>query len=457
MAPSSYSQFLATKQQLQNNQGFEPIDLPDCLFPFQRFLAEWNIRKGRSSDCCDCGMGKTLLEYVFVDNCVRKTGKPGLIITPLSVSAQTVREGTKFGFPALQSRDGKLVAPITVTNYEKLHLFDSDDFSVVACDEASVLKDCDSVTKAKVTEFMRTIPYRLLATATPAPNDWPELGTQSECLGEMGYHDMLTKFFKQTTAKDHRGWGRTKYHIRAHGEHDFWRWVCSWARAARKPSDLGFDDDGFILPGLDIQEHIVESRTKRPGFLLDMPATTLQEQKEERRRTIRERCEKVAELVDHDQPAIAWCHLNPEGDLLAKIIPNSIQVSGRDSDEAKEEAFAAFESGQVRVMVSKPSIAGHGLNWQHCAHQTFFPSHSFEEWYQAIRRSYRFGQKRRVRIDLVASEGEAGVMANLQRKSDQADVMFSRLVALMNDHLSIRPVNGFINPEEIPSWLSRIN
>lgn len=452
-ANGDYESFLRSKQDLGPTHGFEPIEIPSFLFPFQSFLSEWNIRRGRGANYCDCGMGKTLLEFVYVDNCIRKCGKPGLILTPLGVCGQMVREAEKFGFMAAQSRDGTIPAPITITNYEKLHLFSPDDFCVIACDEASVLKDCDSATRARVTEFCRTIPYRLLATATPAPNDWPELGTSAECLGEMGYHDMITKFFKQTTTKDHLGWGRTKYHIRAHGEHDFWRWVCSWARSARKPSDLGFSDDEFILPGLEIREHIVESKSKRNGYLFDIPAVTLNQQREERRRTIRERCERVAELIDHDRPAIAWCHLNPEGDLLEQIIPDSVQVSGKDSDEAKEEAFAAFSSGQVRVMISKPSIAGHGLNWQHCAHQTFFPSHSFEEWYQAIRRSYRFGQKQVVRVDVVASEGEAGVVANLNLKAEKSEIMFSRLVSLMNDHMQINPTNGLVNREELPQWL----
>jgi hypothetical protein len=449
-----YARFLATKTDLGTGFGFEPIEIPKFLKPFQAALTDWAIRRGRAAILADCGLGKTPMQLVWADNVIRKTGRPVLILTPLAVSAQTVREATKFGFKAQQSRDGEYFMTTVVTNYEKLHLFKPGDFAGCVCDEAGILKNFDGKTRDAIVEFMRTIPYRLLCTATAAPNDYVELGNHAECLGEMGYQDMITRFFKQETSKDHLGWGRTKYRMRAHGEHDFWRWVCSWARACRKPSDLGFDDGEFVLPKLIEKEHVVSARTKRPGFLIDMPAITLPEQKEERRRTIQERCEMVAELVKHDRPAIVWCHLNPEGDLLAKLIKDSVQVAGKDSDSAKELAFSRFEAGGVRVMITKPEIAGFGLNWQHCAHQTFFPSHSFEQVYQAKRRSYRFGQLHDVLIDTVASEGEAGISANYARKAEQADVMFTRLVDLMNAELKIEKTNPYQSREELPSWLS---
>jgi hypothetical protein len=454
VANSEYAQFLHKKQQLGHNDGFEPVEIPEFLFPFQRSLVDWAIRKGRAAIFADCGLGKTPMQLVWADNVVRHTNRRVLILTPLSVSAQTVREAQKFGIEAEQSRDGKFHGRIVVTNYEKLPHFSPGDFDGVVCDESSILKNFDGKTRASVTEFMRLIPYRLLCTATAAPNDYIELGTSAEALGEMGFQDVITKWFKQETEKDHLGWGRTKYRMRAHGEHDFWRWVCSWARACRKPSDLGFDDDQFVLPDLITREHVVEARTLRTGFLFSLPAIGLQDQREERRRTIEERCERVAELVDHDRPALCWCHLNPEGDMLEKMIPWSIQVSGKDSDEAKEEKLMAFTSGQARVLISKPVVFGFGLNLQCCAHETFFPSHSWEQYYQAVRRCWRFGQEKPVVIDMITSEGEAGVMANLERKAEQADVMFTRLVALMHDHLSIKPENGNINQEEIPSWLS---
>jgi hypothetical protein len=393
------------------------------------------------------------MQLVWAENVIRQTNGRVLILTPLAVSNQTVREADKFGIEAKVSRDGKPAPNITVTNYEKLSKFNHADFAGVVCDESSCIKDFKSKTRAEVTEFMRTVPFRLLCTATAAPNDFPELGTSSDALGYMGFSDMLTVFFKQKFVSDFRGWNRAKYDLRAHAEHDFWRWVCSWARACRKPSDLGFDDAAFVLPPLETHEHVVEARTRRPGFLLDLPAVTLEDQREERRRTLDERCAMVAELVKHDQPALVWCHLNPEGDQLTRMIPGAVQVSGQDSDEAKEEKLLAFTSGQIRVMVSKPIVFGYGLNLQHCSHETFFPSHSFQEYYQAVRRCWRFGQTRPVRIDMVTSEGERGVLANMQRKAEQAETMFSKLVELMNDHLNIRRDKPFIASAEMPSWL----
>jgi hypothetical protein len=455
----TYREFLEGKRDYGAERGFEPIEVPGFLFPFQRSLVEWAVRKGRAAIFSACGTGKTPMQLAWADNVVRHTNKPVLILTPLAVSSQTVREAVKFGFDAAQSRDGQYAKPIVVTNYEKLRHFSPSDFGGVVCDESGCLKDFKSKTRAEITEFMRTIPYRLLCTATPAPNDYPELGTSAECIGEMGYQDMLTMFFRKEKKTDksgdgHHAWARqNKWILKGHAEEAFWRWICSWARALRRPSDLGFPDEGYILPGLEIREHVVEARTRRPGFLFDIPAKTLADQREERRRTIRERCELVAELISHTRPAVVWCHLNPEGDLLAEMIPDSIQVSGKDSDELKEMAFEGFVRGDVRVMITKPVIGAWGLNWQHCAHQTFFIAHSYEQYHQGVHRSHRFGQKEVVKVDIVASEGEAGVIANLQRKSEQADAMFERLVMLMHDQLSIDRSDPFTKEEILPSWL----
>ncbi len=380
----NYQAFLDSKTDLGSGYGFEPIEIPDFLFPFQRNLCEWSIRRGRGSLYENYGLGKTIQQLVWADNVVRHTNKPVLILTPLSVSPQTVREATKFGIDAEQSRDGKFGKRIIVTNYEKLIRFNPSDFSGVVCDESSCIKDEKSKTKSAIGEFMRTIPYRLLCTATPAPNDYIELGTSAEVLGEMGFQDMLTRFFRRETKSERpfycTAWARQmKWILKGHAPKDFWRWVCSWARACRKPSDLGFSDDGYILPELINREHVIIARKKRDGWLFDLPAVTLQDQREERRRTIEERCEKVAELVSHDRPAIAWGHLNDECDMMEKIIPGAVQVSGSDSDEEKEEKLLAFINGQVRVMVSKPVVFGYGLNLQHCAHMTFFPSHCYDE------------------------------------------------------------------------------
>lgn len=455
---TDYAAFLRKKSQYNTGSGFDPVWIPDFLFDFQAHLTDWNVRMGRSATFADCGMGKGPMALVWAENVVRHTNRPVLMTTTLGDSAQMISEAEKFGVDAVRSKDGKFPpgSRVVVTNYERLHHFDPDDFSGVACNESSILKNFDGKTKAIVTHFMRGIPYRSLWTATAAPNDYDELGTSSEAIGEMGYQDMITKFFRKQTTKDHLGWGRTKYQLKGHAERDFWRWICSWARAVRKPSDCGdFDDSRFVLPPYEIHEHLVIARTKRPGYLFDLPANGLDEEREERRRTILERCETVARLVsDTGEPAVTWCHLNPEGDELERMIPGSVQVSGSDHDDRKEEIFEAFALGQIRVLVTKPVIAGFGLNWQHCAHQTFFPSHSFEQYYQAFRRSWRFGQKKKVRCDIVASEGEAGVQANLRRKADQADAMFSNLVGLMRDSLRIDREVLFTQVAEVPSWMT---
>jgi hypothetical protein len=298
--------------------------------------------------------------------------------------------------------------------------------------------------------------YRLLCTATAAPNDYIELGTSSEALGYLGFMDMLNRFFKNDNNNSgmRRMYGEMpKWRFRGHSELPFWRWVCSWARALRKPSDLGFSDDGFHLPPLYENEHLVRANNKREGFLFEIPARDLREQREERRRTVIERCEKVAELVKHERPSFVLCHLNDEGDMLEKLIPDAVQVSGSDSDEKKEERLLAFADGKARVLITKPKIGAHGLNFQHCNHLTFFPSHSYEQYYQGVRRCWRFGQKRPVTVDIVLTEGERKVMLNLQRKAADADRMFDNLVAEMNNAEGINHIDKIINSMEVPSWL----
>jgi hypothetical protein len=454
----SYADFLRRKTQYNTGAGFDPIWIPDYLFDFQKCLTEWNIRMGRSATFADCGMGKGPMALVWAETVVRHTNRPVILITTLGDSQQMVAEAEKFQVEAVRSKDGKFPAGarVVVTNYERLIHFDPDHFAGVVCNESSILKNFKGKTKAIVTHFMRGMPYRSLWTATAAPNDYDELGTSAEAIGELGYQDMITKFFKKKFVSDYRGWSREKFQLKGHAERDFWRWVCSWARAVRKPSDCGpFDDSRFKLPGLEMHEHVVIARTKRDGYLFDLPATGLDEEREERRRTIGERCETVAGLVsDTGQPAVVWCHLNDEGDLLEKLIPGAVQVSGSDDDERKEEIFEAFATGQIRVLVTKPVIAGFGLNWQHCAHETFFPSHSFEQYYQALHRCLRYGQTKVVRVDMIASEGEAGVLANLQRKSEQADLMFQHLVDLVSESLKIDRTNPFDRVAELPKWMT---
>jgi hypothetical protein len=452
-----FSSFLLKKAQEGCDTGFAPKGVCEHLFDFQTALVDWACRKGRAAIFADTGLGKTLIELEWARQVVEHSGRPVLILTPLAVAAQTVREADKFGIDALRAPSGIACRSINVANYERLHFFDPADFSGVVCDESSILKSFDGARRSAITEFMRKVHYRLLATATAAPNDYIELGTSSEALGYLGHVDMLNRFFRndQNNSANRGMYGeRVTWRFKGHAEQPFWRWVCSWARAVRQPSDLGFDDSRFILPPLTETQHIIDSAIPREGMLFVLPAEGLQEQREERRLSLDARCEALSNLVTHDQPAAVWCHLNPEGDLLAKVIPGAVQVSGADSDESKEEKFLAFASGEARVLVTKPKIGAWGLNFQHCAHVGCFPSHSYEQYYQLVRRCYRFGQKRPVRVDIVSTEGESKVLDNMQRKSRQAERMFANLVEEMNHSLALSQRADFGTKTELPQWLS---
>jgi hypothetical protein len=458
---NDYQKFLDEKAQSDVYGGFQPLWMPEFLYDFQSSLVDWSLRKGKSAIFADCGLGKTPMQLVWAENVVRKTNGRVLILTPLAVSHQTVQEAHKFDIECHRSHAGELFPGIIVTNYERLNHFNPSDFAGCVCDESSILKSFDGATRNAVTEFMRLLPYRLLTTATAAPNDYIELGTSSEALGELGHIDMLNRFFKNeqgnTSTKRFHG-ESVKWRFKGHAETPFWRWVASWARALRRPSDLGFEDARFILPPLIEREHLIELKEPAPGFLFTLPAVGLQEEREERRRTIAERCEAAASLVgDTGKPALVWCHMNDEGDTLEKSIPDAIQISGRDSDEAKEEKFIAFINQEARVLVTKPKIGAWGLNLQHCSHITFFPSHSYEQYYQGVRRCWRFGQENPVVVDIVTTEGEKAVMKNLKRKADSADRMFSSLVAEMTKAVRIDKEMNLIHKEELPQWLSRLS
>lgn len=448
-----YAAFIDAKSHLGDMSGFDPVWMPDFLFDFQQSIIDWSVRKGRAAIWADCGLGKTPMQLVWAENVVRHANGRVLVITPLGVSAQTLAEGEKFGIECHRSKDGKPRPNITVTNYESLHKFYPADFVGVVCDESSAIKCFSGATQQIVTRFMTKMPYRLLCTATAAPNDYIELGTSAEALGELGRMDMLSRFFKNDENSLHPIWWGARWRFKKHAERSFWRWVCSWSRSIRKPSDLGFDDARFVLPPLNVTETVVASDKPLDGQLFRMPATTLHEQRAERRATIRSRCEEVARKVGAHPESVIWCHLNEEADTLERIIPGSRQVSGAHSDDEKEETFAAFKSGELKRLITKPSVGAFGLNWQHCAHQTTFPSHSFEQYYQAVRRSWRFGQTRPVTVDIVTTEGETGVLLNLQRKAAAADVMFANLVGNMRDAVRIERSAGKTKAMEQPSWL----
>jgi len=425
---------------------------------FQADLVTWATRKGRAAIFADCGLGKTPIQLVWAENIVRQTNGRVLILAPLAVSSQTVREGEKFGIGVGRSRDGKAASKIVITNYERLHHFNPADFVGCVCDESSILKNYDGSYRAQITDFMRKMSYRLLCTATAAPNDYIELGTSSEALGELGFMDMLGRFFKNDTNPTVET--KRRYHgevpawrFKPHAEIPFWRWVCSWARAVRKPSDLGFDDGRFVLPPLNEVIHTVKTDKKPDGMLFNLPAIGLHEQRQERKRTVEERTELAASLSTGHDASVLWCYLNNEADRLERLTPDCVQVAGSQSDDEKEEKLLAFLSGKVSRLITKPMCAGFGLNMQRCAHMTFFPSHSYEQYYQGVRRCWRFGQERPVTVDIVTTPGEVQVMKNLQRKAKAADVMFDKLVALMHDALGIGHREMGTESMEVPTWL----
>lgn len=454
----NYTEFLDSKRHKINKYGLSVMieALNTNLFDWQKELVLWSIHKGRSAIFADCGLGKTIMQLEWADKISRSTDKPTLILSPLAVSSQTIREGNKFGIE-VNKTEGDILPGINITNYEKLHHFNYNDFAAVVCDESSILKSFDGTRSKSITEFMKRVPYRLLCTATAAPNDYIELGTSSECLGEMGYTDMLTRFFinDQKVISPMRGrFGADKgWRFKGHAEIPFWQWVCSWAKSLRKPSDLGYDDNGFILPPLNEIETIVEPQTTKQGMLFDIDAIGFHEEREVTRRTINERCKIAAEKANSSNEAfVIWCHLNDESKLLNELISDSVQVSGSDTDDKKESKFESFSTGNTRVLITKPKIGGFGLNWQHCHNIIYFVSHSYEQYYQAIRRCWRFGQEYPVNVDIIRTKPQGRVMANLKRKSIAADKMFDNLVMYMNQYQTIIKSNGH-KELEVPSWL----
>lgn len=478
---ADYAAFIYRKSQSARNFGFKPTFMPDCAYDFQRYAIERSTLSGREALFFDCGLGKTLMQEAWAQNVVEHTNKPVLLLTPLAVTRQAEREAAKFGIEAKYSGDGKHTGGIVITNYERLQHFDSSEFAGVVCDESGILKNYQGATRNRITRFLNKVPYRLLCTATPSPNDFVELGTSSEALGELSYSDMLKRFFRQLDDKGQKKELRDQEHAEAliaidpnyfkklafrvsqtigqwrlkhHAKNTFWRWVASWAIACRMPSDLGFEDRDFNLTELIENDHIIVPHKPPAGMLFNVPQIGLRGERYERRRTLEQRCEYVAKLVKHDQPAVIWCHGNDEGDELERTIPGAAQIAGVTKDEKKLELYEAFASGELLKLVIKPKIGAWGLNWQHCNHVVTFATHSYEQHYQAIRRCYRFGQKRPVTVDVIATEGEDRVLGNMRRKATQAAEMFEQIVKEMNQSERIERVNYHTNNMELPTWLS---
>lgn len=447
----SYSSFIESKHRNSQTCGFSPDNVHEFLYDFQAGIVRWSIEKGKAAIFADCGLGKTPMQLSWADIVAGKTGGRVLILTPLAVARQTAREGEKFKIDADVSRDGT-PHRITIANYEMLHKFKADEYAGIVLDESSILKNYAGSYRQAITEFMKPIPYRLLCTATPAPNDHMELGTSAEALGVMRRVEMLSTYFT------HDSGNTQSWVLKGHADKPFWKWMASWSRAIRKPSDMGFDDDRFILPELSIKQYTLPSQPL-DGMLFATEAVTLTDQRAERRRTMQDRCEKVAEIANATgEPFLCWCSLNDESKLLSRLIPDAVEVCGADSSEHKESAMHGFSDGTIRVLVSKPSIAGFGMNWQHCNQMSFFPSHSHEQFYQALRRCWRYGQTRDVTCHIITTEAESSVMANMQRKERQANEMFTEIIKGMNGYQHDFTHAGTYCPHrvmEIPSWLQQ--
>lgn len=425
MSIDGYGGFLAGKARRDFSHGFDPVELNPALFDFQAHIVRWACRKGRAAVFADCGMGKTLIQLEWARQVCERTGGKVLVLAPLAVSRQTRWEAAKFGIDAEVARcQDEMRAPIAITNYEMLCHFDPSQFSGVVLDESSILKSFTSKTRSQVTDAFAETPYRLACTATPAPNDHMELGNHAEFLGVMTRAEMLSMFFV------HDGGDTSKWRLKGHAAGKFWDWVASWAVMARSPRDLGFECDGFDLPELIEHVHEIPSGIVQEGRIFNGAAEGIMEQQRARRATVEKRVAAAAQLVNSSvKPWIVWCELNDESEALARSIPDAVEVRGSDSLEHKEDALSGFSDGRYRVIVTKPSIAGFGMNWQHCADMVFVGlSNSYEQYYQAVRRCHRFGQTSDVNVHIVATELDAGVLDNIKRKEMDAMEMESGMI-----------------------------
>jgi hypothetical protein len=437
-----YKDFIQNKKHSIGNFGFDCNYIPDIAFDFQKFIIEKAIKKGRMAIFADTGLGKTLIQLSIAKNIIQHTNKKVLILTPLAVAFQFILEAEKLGIDDIEySKDGKHTKKIVICNYERLHYFDSNDFVGVILDESSILKNFDGKIKSQVTAFVKKIPYRFLSTATPSPNDFIELGTSSEALGYMGYMDMLGKFFKNnqndTGGRNNIG---EKFYLKPHAENDFFSWVNQWAIMIKMPSDLGFSNERYNLPKLIINENIIKNQSMfdvNGQTTMFVPiAKSMTEVRLEQKQTEESRCEKAIFLAKN-KTSVYWCNTNNESSILKHSDIEAVEIIGSQSIEKKEEILLAFANGQIKRLITKAKMTSMGLNWQHCNHSVFFPTWSYEQYYQAIRRFWRFGQKNDVTIDMVISDGQTRVIEALQQKTKKAIELHENLTKNVN--------NSFVN------------
>lgn len=459
----NYAEFLESKKHSSIDYGIDTNYITEGMFDYQKYVSEYAIKKGRCAVFLDTGLGKTIIELTIATNYARATNKPVLIITPLAVAFQFIKEAEKFGIDDIEySKDGNFKSKIVVCNYERLENFDSSKFDCVILDESSILKNFEGATKNLITAFLKKVKYRFLFTATPSPNDYIELGTSSEALGYLGYMDMLTKFFKNNQnnvaklsqiSKARQG---EEFYLKAHAEKDFWRWIASWSISMRKPSDYGFSDDKHTLPELFETETIIENRDPLAidgqNTMFAMPATGFKEIKAEVRATLNMRCEKAVEKASTHDCSVYWVNLNDEASLIGELDKTAVEVKGNMNIDKKEEILLAFSAGDIKKLITKTSITAFGLNWQHCNHTTYFPTYSYEQYYQAIRRFWRFGQKRPVYVDLILSDGQTKVMESLMIKKERAIEMFNNLTQQTSQDFTIQR-KEFNKEISLPSFI----
>lgn len=436
-----YETFVKQKRRIEVATGHNPSELNDHLFDFQHAIVTWAVRRGRAAIFADTGLGKTLMQLSWADEVASHTGGIVLILAPLAVSEQTIEQGSTFGIEVRRVPNGSTpdVPGVWITNYERMDHIDFDSLHGLVLDESSILKSHDGKTRQRIINAAQRIPYRLSCTATPSPNDFEELGNQCEFLGVMTRTEMLATYFVNDTGDTGtwilKGWGQSR----------FWEWMGSWAVVLRNPSDIGFDGSRYILTAPEYIEHVVE--TEQSGDLFAKPAQTLAERRKAQRDSIESRCKALADVVNADQsePWLIWCHLNDEAEMLQQLIPGSVNVQGSDKPEDKAARMMDFSHGNLRVLISKPKICGFGMNWQHCARMAFVGlDDSFEKFYQAVRRCYRFGQKRNVLVHLFTAENEGQILQNLKRKELQHHEMSEKMIAHMKDIMNTE-LQGQVN------------
>lgn len=452
----NYQDFIESKKHSIGECGFYANYIPDRAFDFQRHIIGKAVKKGRMAIFADTGLGKTLIQLSIAQNMILKSNKKVLILTPLAVAFQFLEEANHLEIDDIEhTRDGKHTKKIVICNYERLHLLDSDDFDCVILDESSILKNFDGKIKNQVTSFVKKIKYRYLSSATPSPNDFTELGTSSEALGYMGYMDMLTKFFKNNqNSSDSRNIGE-KYYLKPHAEDDFFAWINQWAIMVKMPSDLGFSNERYVLPELIVNKNVIKNNSlvdANGQLMMEVKhAKTFTEVRHEQKQTVKERCESAVQLAS-GKTSVYWCNLNDESALLKQLDKEAVEIIGSMSLDKKEEVLIAFSKGEIKRIITKAKMTSQGLNWQHCNHSVFFPTFSYEQYYQAIRRFWRFGQKNEVVIDMVISEGQTRVLQAIDEKTKKAIELYENLTKAVNKpyHHHVKQFNQTAN---LPKFL----